>query len=251
MPWITLCSLNFSNAHFAFVNYDPCYILYPNVKSVLMLDGKLNHLTPTWLMHKWHQVKRPKCPSSNPSSKPPSPNSSTIFDHTPCRTAHEIHNQKPTHHHTATNFRAWDPMPKIKSQTQIHRNWIQNHKHKFRPTHKRSTNTNPQFLINTFRSQTQISTNLSPRSAMKVREREIERRDESYKQALIMDATFSSWSWPYQFWITTKKHQIVSERERLKPRICDTYFEFWLGRGAFRSFDKGHSLWCKMCIWKV
>ena len=67
--------------------------------------------------------KDSNAPLPTPAANPPS---STIFGHTPCRTAHEIHNQKPTHHHTATNFRAWDPMPKIKSQIQIHRKWIQN-----------------------------------------------------------------------------------------------------------------------------
>ena len=117
--------------------------------------------------------KDSNAPLPTPAANPPS---STIFGHTPCRTAHEIHNQKPTHHHTATNFRAWDPMPKIRSQTQIHRKWIQNHKCIFGLTHKRSTNTNPQFLINAFRSQTQISTDLSPRSAMKARERDWETR---------------------------------------------------------------------------
>ena len=223
--------------------------------------------------------KDSNAPLPTPAANPPS---STIFGHTPCRTAHEIHNQKPTHHHTATNFRAWDPMPKIKSQIQIHRKWIQNQNAYSDWPIKDPQTQIPNFWL-THSDHKHKSQPIYHQDLPWKREREIERRDESYQLALIMDATFSSWSWPYQFWITTKKHQIVSERERLKPRICETYFEFWLGRGAFRSFDlvllkqesrvshvielsiqhniklkrwgaksnKCHSLLCKTCIRKV
>ena len=105
---------------------------------------------------------------------------------------HDIHNQKPTYHCIATNFWAWDPLPKTKSPTQIHK--IQNHKYKFRPTkiHKQ----NLHFLISAFK----ISNN--QHKSQSIHHQDLswkwKRGDELYLIDFeIMDSTMSSWSWPY------------------------------------------------------
>ena len=60
---------------------------------------------------------------------------------------HDIHNQKPTYHRKATNFRAWDPLSKTKSQHKFTGYKITN----TNSDRLRSTDTNPHFLINAFR----------------------------------------------------------------------------------------------------
>ena len=104
---------------------------------------------------------------------------------------HDIHNQKPTYHRIATNFWAWDPLPKTKSQTQIQGYKITNI---FRLTkiHKQ----NPHFLINAFKiSDHKHKSQLNHHQDLSWRWK---RGDELYPIDFeIMDATVTSWSWPY------------------------------------------------------
>ena len=54
---------------FCSLNYDICYTSHPNIKFRVTMDGMLNHMTPTWLLLKCHQVKRPKCPLPSPKTQ--------------------------------------------------------------------------------------------------------------------------------------------------------------------------------------
>ena len=54
---------------FCSLNYDICYTFHPNIKFRVTMDGMLNHMTPTWLLLKCHQVKRPKCPLPSPKTQ--------------------------------------------------------------------------------------------------------------------------------------------------------------------------------------
>ena len=187
---------------------------------------------------------------------------STFFGHTHCRPIlrHDIHNQKPTYHRKATNFRVWDPLSKTKSQhkftgykiTNTNSNWL------------RSTNTNPHFLINAFqnfRSQSQLSTDPSPRSVVKVRERRwivpnrfwdhgchcelwIMTKTKPKSDPATTDTTicdqpplFTTLYLYRSVWIGSwrdPKHQIVSEREGLILRIRVT---------SFGSLDLEEGIW--------
>ena len=104
------------------------YILHLKLNFYVILDGKLNHMSCMRLLLKWNTVQRPKYPSSNPTANHfLSPNSSTIFGHTDRR--------------TAINFQAWNSQSKP-TNFRPSDNQKPDHKHKLRPTHTRSTNTN-------------------------------------------------------------------------------------------------------------
>ena len=150
-----------------------------------MLDGKLSHETCTWVV--------------------PSPMTQiSLFQPHPCTISHSklFHNFLP--HTLLHNHLFWTMRSIIKKthtpthgQKPDHKNkftWIQNHKHNFGVTYTRSTNINPQFLINAIKSQTQFSIDPSTRSTMCVcmcvcvcvREREREKLNHTQ---------------PNQFWI--------------------------------------------------
>ena len=151
---------------------------------------------------------------------------------------HDIHNQKPTYHCIATNFRAWDPLPKTKSPTQIHK--IQNHKYKFRPTkiHKQ----NLHFLISAFK----ISNN--QHKSQSIHHQDLswkwKRGDELYLIDFeIMDSTMSSWSWPYKFWV------MIKTKPKSDPAPIDTNFISADLCGSMHGETQNTKLWVRGKDW--